>query len=178
MRVLVTGAAGSGTTTLAAALAQQWAAIAVEADAFLWLPTDPPFTSKRVPEQRRAMFAQELHAHEWCVVAGSVVGWGVEAMLDLVVFLYVDAAVRLRRLRAREEARFGQVNPAFLQWAAQYDEGPPEGRSLARHEAWLATLNCPVVKLVGELPVVEQVARIAAAVPTPIWTPIVQEAGH
>lgn len=167
MRVLITGAAGSGTTTLAVALAQRWTAAAVEADEFFWLPTEPPYTSKREPEQRRAMFEQALLAHERCVVAGSVVGWGVEALLDLVVFLYVDAGVRVRRLRAREEARFGQASPAFLQWAAQYDEGPSEGRSLVKHEAWLRTLRCPVIKLVGELPVAEQVARIAAAVPNP-----------
>jgi hypothetical protein len=164
MRVLVTGAAGSGTTTLATALSRHWRVAAIEADEFLWLPTDPPYTSKRESEQRRTLFEQELRSRESCVVAGSVVGWGVEALLDLVVFLHVETAVRVRRLRAREEARFGTANPAFLQWAAQYDEGPPEGRGLARHEAWLRSLECPVIRLVGESPVAEQVARIAAVV--------------
>lgn len=136
MRVLITGAAGAGTTTLARALAQRWGAAAIEADDFFWLPTEPPYTRKRVPEQRRVMFERELRAYERCVVAGSIVGWGVDALFDLVVFLYVDADVRLRRLRAREIARFGQADPVFLRWAAQYDEGPSEGRSLAKHEAW------------------------------------------
>jgi adenylate kinase family enzyme len=34
MRVLITGAAGSGTSTLAAALAERWGAAMLEADAF------------------------------------------------------------------------------------------------------------------------------------------------
>lgn len=165
MRVLVTGAAGSGTTTLATALAKRWQAVAVEADTFYWLPTELPYTTKRDPGQRNALFERELRSHLRCVVAGSVVGWGVEALLDLTVFLYVDSSVRVGRILTREEALFGKANAAFLEWAAQYDEGPPQGRSLAKHEAWLATLSCPVVRLVGELPVSEQLARITAVAP-------------
>jgi hypothetical protein len=167
MRALITGAAGSGTTTLAAALAERWGAVAIEADAFFWLPTDPPFKSKREPEHRRALFEQQLISHENAVVSGSVVGWGLDGLFDLVVFLYVEAAVRIRRLQLREDALFGRVDPAFLQWAAQYDEGPAEGRSLAKHEAWLRTLNCPVIRLVGEKSVAQQVALVAATVPNP-----------
>jgi hypothetical protein len=167
MRALITGAAGSGTSTLAAALAERWCASAVEADQFFWLPSTPPFKYKREPQERKALFERELLSREHAVVAGSVVGWGVEALFDLVVFLYVEAEVRLRRLHAREVALFGRADPAFLQWAAQYDQGPPEGRSLAKHEAWLSSLGCPVIRLVGERSVLEQVALVAAAVPNP-----------
>lgn len=164
MYVLITGAAGSGTSTLAEALARRWGVPALEADDYFWLPTDPPYRRKRDPEVRRALFEHALASHERCVVAGSVVGWGVEASLDLVVFLYVETSVRLRRLRERDEALFGRANPAFLEWAAQYDEGPAEGRSLAKHESWLTSLHCPVIRLVGELTVTDQITRVADAI--------------
>lgn len=167
MRALITGAAGSGTSTLAEALAEHWDAVVVEADSLFWVPTDPPFKVKRDPEQRRDLFVQQLQRHERAVVAGSVVGWGADSLFDLVVFLYVDAAVRIRRLQEREVARFGVADSAFLRWAAQYDEGPPEGRSLAKHEAWLRTLSCPVVRLEGVRSVAEQVVLVAQAVPNP-----------
>jgi len=171
MRVLVTGAAGSGTTTLAAALAQFWRARHVEVDEFLWLPTEPPYTSQRELSERSALLAHELKANSHCVAAGSVVGWGVEPLLDLVVFLYVESEVRLQRLRAREVARFGKANPSFLAWAAQYDQGHPEGRGLAKHEAWLASLACPVIRLVGESAVREQVGLVTQALPNPSVEP-------
>lgn len=41
LRVLITGASGSGTTTLAAALAAQLHAVHLDADDFFWLPTQP-----------------------------------------------------------------------------------------------------------------------------------------
>jgi len=49
---------------------------------------------------------------------------------------------------------------AFLAWAAEYDTGGPDMRSLARHLGWLAALPCPVLRLEGEMPVAEQVARV------------------
>ncbi|MES2938454.1 MAG: hypothetical protein V4864_12280 [Pseudomonadota bacterium] len=165
MRTLITGAAGSGTSTLAAALARDWNAAAIEVDAFFWLPTDPPYQQRRDHVSRRALLEQELLAHPRAVAAGSVMGWGLDALFDLVVFLYADAAVRIPRLQAREVARFGKADPEFLLWAAQYDEGPPEGRSLAKHEAWLRTLRCPVVRLVGDQSTAQQIALIRDAVP-------------
>ncbi len=105
-------------------------------------------------------------------------GWGADALFDLVVFLYFETAVRIQRLKQREQARFGEADPAFLEWAAQYDEGPPEGRSLARHEAWLRKLGCPVVRLLGERPVAEQLELIAGALRnTSIQAPLGTYAG-
>lgn len=66
----------------------------------------------------------------------------------------------MRRLRERETRRFGldAVSPsawrheeteAFLEWASHYDDGSREGRSLAKHEAWLKSLSCPVLRADG-----------------------------
>lgn len=94
-------------------------------------------------------------------------GWGaaLEDSFDFVVFLYLAASIRVERIRAREIARQGHAPAAFLTWAAQYDEGPPSGRSLARHTAWLATRACPVLELRGDLTVDERLDRVLAALP-------------
>jgi hypothetical protein len=36
--------------------------------------------------------------------------------------------------------------------AAHHDDGSREGRNRMRHEAWLAALPCPVLRLDGGLP--------------------------
>jgi hypothetical protein len=87
-------------------------------------------------------------------------GIELENAFDLIVFLYVDAAIRVERLRAREMERFGRSNPAFLEWAAQYDVGAMDGRSLTRHRAWLAARACPVLELRGDLSVGERVNAV------------------
>ena len=58
----------------------------------------------------------------------------------------------------------------FLEWAGRYDAGGLEMRSRAFHEAWLATLSCPVVRLEGDLSAGEQLTRIEASVDAGLLT--------
>lgn len=165
VKLHITGASGSGTSTLAAALAAEGGFAVVEADDHYWLPTDPPYQAKRDPVARAARVCQALNDRSRVVLAGSVVGWGaaIEEAFDLIVFLYLPASLRVQRLREREQARLGQVDTAFLTWAAQYDEGPPVGRSLAKHQAWLAARRCPVLRLEGDMTVAARVAAVQDA---------------
>lgn len=164
--ILITGAAGTGTTTLARALATQLSTTHLEADDFLWLPTTPPYQHMADKAQRSERLLQEMRSHGSAVVAGSVMGWGqsLEREFDLVVFLYLPVELRLERLERREIKRFGQAQPAFLTWAAQYDEGGAPGRSLARHQAWLAGLTCDVLRLEGDMSVVDRMGRVLEVV--------------
>lgn len=167
MRIHITGASGSGTTTLGRELARQLGFVHLDGDDYYWLRTSPPFKEKRDPRSRSALLLQDLRSAPDAIVSGSMVGWGadIEDGFDLVVFLYLPAAIRVERLRARVLARFGAVDPAFLEWAGQYDEGPPEGRSLARHHAWLEARKCPVLRLEGDDPAADRVRRVLQALP-------------
>jgi len=52
--VHITGASGSGTTTLGRALAERLGWMHLDTDDFYWLPTDPPYREKRPAETRLA----------------------------------------------------------------------------------------------------------------------------
>jgi AAA domain len=152
MRILITGASGAGTSTLGLALARKLSIAHVDTDDYFWLPTDPPYVQRRDKADRLALLLRDLSLHNGAILTGAIDGWGslLEDALDLIVFLYADAAVRIERLRLREMARYGKANPAFLKWAGEYDVGPSEGRSLAGQRAWLCSKTCPVLELSGE----------------------------
>ncbi len=162
MLILITGASGSGTSTLGAALASELGLAHLEADDYYWLPTVPPFTTKRDRAERLALVLRDLRTKQSAVLAGSIMEWGLELenAFDLIVFLYLDATIRVERLRAREMEFLGKADPEFLEWAAQYDDGILGGRSLAKHRAWLAARTCPVIELRGDLTVRERVAGV------------------
>jgi uridine kinase len=164
MRIHITGASGSGTSTLGAALADELGMTQFDADDFYWMSTEQPFTVKRNPSERAEMLSAALESTPNCILSGSIVAWGseIEDAFDLIVFLYVDTDTRVERLLARETARFGYADPAFLEWAAQYDTGPSEGRSLAKHRAWLAARTCPIIELIGDLAVQQRVQVVLA----------------
>ena len=154
-RVHILGASGSGTTTLARALADRWSVPHADADDYFWQPTTPPYREKRPAAERVALMQQMFVPREAWVLSGSMIGWGEEVLdrCDAMVFLTLDPAERLRRLEARERRRReGQdVDPAawtdFREWARGYDDPAFTGRSRVAHEAWLRTLETPVLRL-------------------------------
>jgi hypothetical protein len=60
MRVLVTGAAGSGTTTLGRALSGELKIAFFDVDDYFWLPTEPPYQQKRNRSARFSLLVADL----------------------------------------------------------------------------------------------------------------------
>ena len=153
MHILITGASGSGATTLGlhfcSTKGRGWRFF--DTDYYYWLPDLAAYRTKRDPALRLSMLAADLAAAKNSVTSGSLMGWGraLEDAFDLIVFLYLDKEIRLERLRRREQRELGFADPAFLQWAANYDKGAHHGRSLAKHRAWLAERSCPVLEIKG-----------------------------
>lgn len=129
----------------------------------------PPYQTKRPLEARVAMLQRDADAPRW-VIGGGLEGWGGETIkprLTLAIFLTLDQEERLSRLKIRERQRFGdriapegdmyQTHLAFLEWAASYESNRLDLTTRARHENWIATLSCSVVRLSGMLSTANQV---------------------
>ena len=172
LRVHITGASGSGTSTLARAMATHMASQAFDTDDFYWRPSDPPFQEPRLIAERIALMeAVFLPRSDW-ILSGSLHSWGAPAMARVthVIFITLPAAQRLARLRARERRRYGaRIAPGgdlegqhrgFLDWAMGYDDPGNEGRSRDAHERWLGTLEVPVIRIDGSRPVTEIAERV------------------
>lgn len=165
-RVNVVGAPGSGTTTIGRLLSREWACRHFDADDYLWLPTDPPYKEKRDDAEKNQSALEELSNSASFVLSGSITGWDrrIEALLTHIVYLDVPTATRLERITSRDIEKFGAINRDFYNWAAQYDDGLLPGRSRARHQAWLESLRCPVLRLHGEMGVWDSVAFIIESI--------------
>lgn len=166
-RIHIFGASGVGSTSLGALVAARLQVPHLDVDDYYWKRTDPPFTQKHSPEQRVASILADMQGHDSWVLSGSLVNWGkpLEGMFTLAVFLHLDPALRMERLRERERRRYGsRVHPTgdmyaqhqeFLEWAASYDTAAPPIRSLALHEEWIEQLPCSTLKLNSAQPVEE-----------------------
>jgi hypothetical protein len=53
--------------------------------------------------------------------------------------------------------------PQFIEWASGYEEGKAS-RNLAKHQAWLATVPCPVLHLDGSRGLPELVGEVRHAI--------------
>jgi len=171
-RIHILGASGSGTSTLGSALARRLGVRHADSDSLYWLPTNPPFTTPRPAEDRQALLLRTLPATGNWVFSGAATKWAapLEPHYDLVIFLWLDPVVRMRRLRQREAARYGArilpggdmaaINAEFIAWAESYDTAGSLRRGLVTHEAWLVDQPAPVMRLDSQAPVEELVAAV------------------
>jgi adenylate kinase family enzyme len=174
-RIHIMGASGSGVTTLGRALADALAIPHHDTDDYFHQPTNPPYTARReIPERLRLMREVFVPRASW-ILSGSLLNWGdpLCPLFDAVIYVTAPADVRVARLQNRQARQFGAdaIAPGgwhhrdhtdFLVWAAQYDKGTRDGRSQARHEAWLATLQCPVLRVDGAMAIAALVAQTSA----------------
>lgn len=175
-RINVIGASGSGTSTLGKSLAQALAVPHFDSDDYYHLPTDPPFQRQRSAEERYRLISRDLRPEDNWVLSGGIVGWEPCPPLAFtcIVFLYVPTETRVSRLRLRERFRFGnrvleggdmhRAHEEFIEWASRYDIGDVEGKTLARHEAFLKSQSCPVLEYRGVRSVAELTANVLASI--------------
>lgn len=161
-RTHITGASGSGVTTIGSALASASGLPHHDTDDYFWLPTEPPYKKTRPIKDRIRLMNEMFVPRSGWVLSGSLVGWAqeLEAIFSLVVFVSAPTPIRLERLRTREELRHGagttlvggskhEDTKAFFEWAANYDDPSLGGRSRVQHEAWLQTLTCEIIRVDG-----------------------------
>ncbi|GAA4272177.1 AAA family ATPase [Aquimarina gracilis] len=161
MKILIFGASGSGTTTLGKELEKHTGFRHLDVDDYYWKPTKPPFIEKVPLDQRNANLIADLNKHKEAIVVGSMVSWGKywERIFDFAVFMYLDPAIRIKRLEKREFDRYGeslytdkqiqQNSLKFLEWAKKYDDPNFLGRSITIHNNWIKKFDCPVLRIDG-----------------------------
>ena len=159
----ITGASGSGTSTLGKFIAQNLNYRFFDGDDYFWQPTNPPFTAKRSKGARIDLLRNDAEQAGRAVISGCICNWGEPLIpwFELVVRLETATDIRLARLKNREFANFGdRIKPGgdmyhshmdFMDYAASYDTAKT-GRNRALHDKWLKMMPCPVLTLDGTLP--------------------------
>lgn len=170
MKINIFGASGTGVTTMGKRLADTLKVPYLDSDDYFWENTEPPFTSRRNPQERNQMIRNELlMTNDW-ILGGSVIDWGNNVFpdFDLVIFLYLPNNLRIERLKKRELELYGDVIytnstrreqfKKFINWAADYDNNAGiANRTLYAHEKWISNLNLPIIRLVGDLTTQERI---------------------
>jgi len=173
LKIHITGASGSGTTTLGRAISEKYGIKHFDTDDFYWEKTKIPFTVKRDRGEAAELMKKNLESNDSWVISGSLCEWGdfTVKYYDFIIFLYLDQEIRIKRLREREIKSFGKKaiskggkmyenNRKFFEWAKKYDTAGLDIRSLKRHEAWLKKSNLPVLRIEGEVTIEEKLKLV------------------
>lgn len=155
------GASGSGTSTLGRKISEELGYKFMDTDDYFWLPTNPPYTTKRSKEERIALMKKDILEADNVVISGALAGWGDELipLFTLAIRIVTDTEIRIERLKSREKQKFGdRILPEgdmyihhmeFIEWARKYDNGSVDMRSKAKHDEWQKLLLCRQIVLNG-----------------------------
>lgn len=155
------GASGSGTSTLGRKICDELGYKFMDTDDYFWMPTNPPYTTKREVSERLRLMKEDLENADNVVISGSLTDWGdvLIPFFTLVIRLVTDTDIRIERLKKREYEELGnRIKPGgdmyehhleFLDWAASYDTAGIDSRSKAKHDEWQKLLQCEQIVLNG-----------------------------
>lgn len=172
MKIMIFGASGSGTTTLAHRLSIELGFSHLDTDDYYWLKSEIPFELKRDSQERDNLFTSDFKKSENIVVSGSILNWNDQFFnyFDLVVFLWIPPAVRITRLIKRETEQYGDLLTTdeyrkkkfaeFIEWASGYDQPGFPSRSFEQHTNWLNKLQVPVLRLESDITVEERLRLV------------------
>ncbi|WP_299216672.1 AAA family ATPase [uncultured Aquimarina sp.] len=172
MKILIFGASGSGTTTLAKEIKKRTSFVHLDVDDYYWRKTIPPFQKKVSLIERNKNLKTDFEKFENIIISGSLVSWGKEweTLFDLAVFIRLDHKERMIRLEKRETERYGEKlltdkkiqgnSKAFLEWANQYENPNFDGRSLRIHNDWIKLLDCEILRIDGKMELNDKIEKV------------------
>ena len=160
--ILIFGSAGAGKRTLGDAVARELGFAHINTDDLFWRTgMKYPYTLMLPREDRKIKLVDAIWTQKNFVLSGNLdtISEHFEPMFDLVVYLTTNTHIRLKRLQAREYEKFGDrvceggdlypMHKRFLDMAARYDSnGSPNADA---HAEWAKTLDCPVLRLSGDM---------------------------
>lgn len=159
--IMIMGSSGAGKTTLGKLTADALGFTFVDIDEYIWRKdTEIPFSAMYPKGEKISRLMEAISACDHFVMAGSMDSFHeyFDPLFKLVVHLHTDAQIRMQRVHDRELAQFGgrileggdmyEEHQKFLEDIAGYDLGYGSC-TLQRHETWLQSLSCKVIRLDG-----------------------------
>ena len=172
--IMITGPAASGKTTLGRRTAELLNFPYFDVDDFIWrFDTPEPYTVMYSREEKISRLQAAIAPHEHFVMAGSMSSFhqAFDDCFSMMVFLYVDPDIRVKRANERAIQRFGErvleggdmyeSNQDFLRKIRRYEsDGSP---NLTEQKAWMESLSCKKLELDGTEPIEKNAQIIAEA---------------
>lgn len=159
--IMIMGPSGSGKTTLGKMVAERLGYAFVDIDEYIWRKdTELPFSVMYSKEEKINRLMDAISHCKHFVMAGSMDSFHqyFDPFFELAVYLYADTKIRVKRVHERELQLFGkrileegdmyEQHQNFLKEIAGYDFGIG-GCTAQRHELWLESLKCKVLRLDG-----------------------------
>lgn len=162
--IMIMGPSGAGKTTLGKLTAEVLNYKFIDIDDYIWRKdTELPFSLMYSKEEKIHRLQEAISDCEHFVMSGSMNSFHeyFDPYFKLVIYLYADAELRVKRVHERESNWFGErvaeggdmykAHQKMLCNIAGYDNGMG-GCTMQQHENWMKCLTCKIIRLDGTEP--------------------------
>ena len=168
MGILICGLNGTGKSTLGRLLADRMEYEFIDNEDLFFPKADPSYTfsNPRSKEEVIRLLEDKISGNNRFIFAAVKGNYGdrLIALLDYIVLIEVPKQIRSKRVRDRSYQKFGdRILPGGdlyekeNKWFSLTDNRPDTYVT-----DWLETLDCPVIRIDGTLPVEENVDYLAS----------------
>lgn len=158
--IMITGPSGSGKTSLGKIVAEKLGFPFFDVDDYIWKKdTTEPYTQMYSKAEKIRLLKSDIEPYEHFVMAGSMSSFhqAFDDNFEMMVFLYAEPEIRLRRVHSRAIERFGkrileggdlyESHQKFLEGNRRYEtDGSP---NLNEQKEWMKSLACVKIELDG-----------------------------
>ena len=163
MGILICGLNGSGKSTLGKMLANRIGYEFIDNEDLFFPKTDPSyvFSAPRSREEAIRLLEEKIDENKKFIFAAVKGDYGDKliASLDHIILIEVPKQIRSQRVRDRSFGKFGErilpggdLYEKEASWFSLVDSRPEDYST-----RWLGTVNCPVLRVDGTLPVQQNV---------------------
>lgn len=125
---------------------------------------DVPFSTPRTKEEVQDTLLKDMQSHQKFIISGVTMNWKEEILSRINIAFWVQTPLeeRLKRIKMREEKRFGErVLPDGDMYAQQIEFQKVVGnRDIEKVEESAERLKCPIIVLDGTVSVEENLEKI------------------
>ncbi len=178
MNIQITGASGSGKTSIGKKLSEILNCNYIDTDDILWLwdKSVQPYTVAINDIESCEKLKQILLNNPSTIASGMFYPWSESLiyMFDLLIVIDTDKEIRRKRIIDREYEMYGnrfkkggdmynQFNE-FLNWSMSYDTSDDKLGSKKATDEWTKKFNCDILYIDGSKPINENIDIILAKI--------------
>lgn len=164
--IAIVGANGSGKTTLGKKLSELLGYRHMDVEDYYFKESSVPYANPRTRGEVQELLLADINKHRRFILSSVNCDFGttINSLFDCIVYITAPLDIRMGRIKNRAFEKFG---PRVLDGGDMYEQEQKffnyvASRTMDKTDAWIQTMNCPIIYVDGLKPILHNAELVNA----------------